>query len=74
MIQKSSKVHLGEVQTENEILTNTFCTSPFTFRSPSIGTILQTVFPALKASPYVPSPTLVILSASLDQESCISLT
>ena len=44
---------------------NTFCTSPFTRKSPSIGTILQTAFPAAKASPYVPSPTLMILSRSL---------
>jgi hypothetical protein len=33
------------------LLFHTFCTSPFTSKSPSIGTILQTVLPALNASP-----------------------
>mgnify|MGYP007088654532 CR=1 FL=1 len=55
------------IETRNVIAINTFCTSPFTLKSPSIGTILHTQRPALKASPKVPSPILMIFSGSLEQ-------
>lgn len=43
----------------------TFWTSLLTRISPSIGTILHTVGPTRNASPYVPSPSFLMLPGSL---------